>query len=232
LASVYASTRQRCGRRGRVLRRAAQRAGVGVVGASATSWGRGVQARILGGLAKDEQLMADDQHTSMAFVAPHVASKYDLLPHPPAFQPHFHSCQTALPLALHTLQNPSIWTTIFLLTIANASQLANRIVSQHTTTHRALSTLPGLILLMSAGLPFFVLVHSLVVIWDVHASSNIFFSVEAHFCCLVTRVFVCADVSVGVGAFVCVQNTTSGPDSEPHPTTAKTAARKPRPHGW
>ena len=108
--------------------------------------------------------MADDQHTSMAFVAPHVASKYNLLPHPPAFQPHFHSCQTALPLALHTLQNPSIWTTIFLLTIANASQLANRIVSQHTTPHRALSTLPGLILLMSAGLPFFALVHSLVVI--------------------------------------------------------------------
>jgi len=159
LASVYASTRQRCGRRRRVLRRAAQRAGVGVVGASATSWGRGVQARILGGLAKDEQLMADDQHTSMAFVAPHVASKYDLLPHPPAFQPHFQSCQTALPLDLHTLQNPSTWTTI-----ANASQLANRIVSQHTTTHRALSTLPGLILLMSAGLPFFALVHSLVVI--------------------------------------------------------------------
>ena len=48
--------------------------------------------------------MADDRHTSMAFVAPHVASKYDLLPHPPTFQPHFHSCQTALPLALHMSQ--------------------------------------------------------------------------------------------------------------------------------
>ena len=70
--------------------------------------------------------MADDRHTSMAFVVPHVASKYNLLPHPPAFQPHFHSCQTALPFALHTLQNPSICTTTFLLTIANASQLANR----------------------------------------------------------------------------------------------------------
>jgi len=48
------------------------------------------------------------------------------------------------------------------LTIANASQLANRIVSQHTTTHRALSTRPGLVLLMSAGLKSFALVHSLV----------------------------------------------------------------------
>ena len=37
-----------------------------------------------------------------------------------------------------------------------------------------------------------------------HGSSNIFFSVQAHFCCLATCVFVCADVSVGVGAFVCV----------------------------
>ena len=43
--------------------------------------------------------MADDRHTSMAFVAPHVASKYDLLPHPPAFQPPFHSSQPALPPA-------------------------------------------------------------------------------------------------------------------------------------
>ena len=53
----------------------------------------------------------------------------------------------------------------------------------------------------------------------VHGSYNIFFSVQAHFCCLATCVFVCADVSVGVrrgclGAFVCVQNTTSGPESE------------------
>jgi len=127
-----------------------------------------------GGLVKDEQLMADDQHTSMAFVAPHVASKYDLLPHPPAFQPHFHSCQTALPLVLHTLQNPSIWTTIFLLTIAHASQLVNRIVSQHTTTHRALSTLPGLVLLMSVCLPSSALVHSLVAICWRDGSSNIF----------------------------------------------------------
>jgi len=117
-----------------------------------------------GGLAKDGQLMADDRHTSMAFVAPHVDSKYDLLPHPPAFQPHFHSCQTALPSALDTLQNPSIWTTIILLTIANASQLANQIVSQHTTTHPVLSTRPGLVLLMSACLSSFTLVHSLVVI--------------------------------------------------------------------
>ena len=108
--------------------------------------------------------MADDQHTSMAFVAPHVDSKYDLLPHLPAFQPHFHSCQTALPSALDTLQNPSIWTTIILLTIANASQLANQIVSQHTTTHPVLSTRPGLVLLMSACLSSFTLVHSLVVI--------------------------------------------------------------------
>jgi len=50
------------------------------------------------------------------------------------------------------------------LTIANASQLANHIVSQHTTTHRALSTLPGLVLHMSACLPSFALVHSLVVL--------------------------------------------------------------------
>jgi len=58
----------------------------------------------------------------------------------------------------------------------------------------------------------------------VHGSSNIFLSVHAHFCCLATCVFVCADVSVGVGAFVCVQNKTSGPNSEQHPRTAKTAA--------
>ena len=36
--------------------------------------------------------------------------------------------------------------------------------------------------------------------------------------------FVCADVSVGVGAFVCVQNKTSGPNSEQHPRAAKTPA--------
>jgi len=108
--------------------------------------------------------MADDRHTSMAFVTPRVASKCDLLPHPPAFQPHFHPCQTGLHPVLHTLQNPSIWTAVFLLTIASASQLANHIVSQHTTTHRAFSTWPGLVLLMSACLPSFALVHSLVAI--------------------------------------------------------------------
>jgi len=47
--------------------------------------------------------MADNRHTSMAFVAPHVASKYDLLPHPKAFQPHFHSCQTAAFVSQHTV---------------------------------------------------------------------------------------------------------------------------------
>ena len=108
--------------------------------------------------------MADDRHTSMAFVTPRLASKCDLLPHPPAFQPHFHPCQTGLNPAMHTLQNPSIWTAVFLLTIASASQLANRIVSQHTTTHRAFSMRPGLVLLMSACLPSFALVHSLVAI--------------------------------------------------------------------
>ena len=41
-----------------------------------------------------------------------------------------------------------------------------------------------------------------------------FCSVQAHFCYLATCVFVCADVSVGVGAFVCVQNTTAGQDSD------------------
>ena len=80
-----------------------------------------------------------------------------------------------------------------LLTIANASQLAHSIVSQHTTTHHALSTRPPL---------------PLCILWlrfaGLHGSSNIFFSVQAHFCCLATCVFVCADVSVGVGAFVCV----------------------------
>ena len=108
--------------------------------------------------------MADDQHTSMAFVTPRVASKYDLLPHPPAFQPHFHPCQTGLHPVLHTLQNPSIWTAVFLLTIASAPQLAHHIVSPPTTTHRAFSTWPGLVLLMSACLPSFALVHSLVAI--------------------------------------------------------------------
>ena len=49
-----------------------------------------------------------------------------------------------------------------LLTIANASQLAHSIVSQHTTTHSALSTRPELVLLISACLPSFALVHSLV----------------------------------------------------------------------
>ena len=34
---------------------------------------------------------------------------------------------------------------LFLLTIANASQLANHIVSQHTTAHPVLSTRPGLV---------------------------------------------------------------------------------------
>jgi len=71
--------------------------------------------------------MAYDGHTSIAFVTPREASKCDLLPHPPAFQPHFHPCQTGLHPALHTLQNPSIWTAEFLLTIASASQLANHI---------------------------------------------------------------------------------------------------------
>ena len=78
--------------------------------------------------------MADNRHTSMAFVAPHVASKYDLLPHAPAFQPHFHSCQTA-PLYHNT--------------------------PQHTLL---LSTWPELVLLISACLPTFAFVHSLVVI--------------------------------------------------------------------
>ena len=53
--------------------------------------------------SKDGQLMADDRHTSTTFVAPHVASKYDLLPHRTAFQHHFHSRQTAVPPALPTL---------------------------------------------------------------------------------------------------------------------------------
>ena len=105
-----------------------------------------------GGLAKDGQLEAD-RHTFMAFLAPHVTSKCDLLPHPPAFQPHFNSCQTALPSALHTLQNPSICTTTFLLTIANASQLENRIVSQHTTTHRDLSMCQDLFCLCLPACP-------------------------------------------------------------------------------
>ena len=51
-----------------------------------------------------------------------------------------------------------------LLTIANASQLANHIVSQHPTAHPALSTRPGLVLLMSVWLPFLALVHPLFVI--------------------------------------------------------------------
>ena len=46
--------------------------------------------------------MADDRHTPMAFVTPREASKCDLLPHPPAFQPHFHPCQTGLDPVLHT----------------------------------------------------------------------------------------------------------------------------------
>ena len=43
--------------------------------------------------------------------------------------------------------------------------LATRIVSLHTSTHPALPTPPGLVLLMSACLPLLALVHSLFVIY-------------------------------------------------------------------
>jgi len=85
-------------------------------------------------------------------------------PTPPAFQPHFHPCQTGLHPALHTSRIHPSGRQYFLMTIASASQLADRIVSKHTTTHRAFSTRPGLVLLMSACLPSFALVHSLVAI--------------------------------------------------------------------
>ena len=123
LASVYASTRWRCGQRGSVLPNVALRSvrvssllvllrHRGNGGCKLGFWGA-VEGRAANGRrSKDGQLMADDRHTSTTFVAPHVASKYDLLPHHTAFQPYLHSRQTAVPPALPTPRNHSICTNI------------------------------------------------------------------------------------------------------------------------
>ena len=76
---------------------------------------------------------------------------------------------------------------------------------QHTVLSQRGQDLSCLCLLACPPLP-------LCILWlrfaGVHGSSNIFFSVQAHFCCLTTCMFVGADVSVGGCVCVCVQNST------------------------
>jgi len=104
-------------------------------------------------------LMADDRHTSMASHTPHVALTCDL--HPTPYHSHPTSLHTKLPYLLPcTPRRVHQSGRTILFTIANASHLTTR-----TTPHPVCPHGPDLFCLCLFAPPFFVLVHSLVVVY-------------------------------------------------------------------
>ena len=162
-ASVYASTRWRCGRRGSVLYSVALRS-VRVSSLLVLLRRRGNGGCRLGFRGTVEGRAADGRRQTHLHdtrrATHHLEIRFAPPPHsiptPLPFTPNCSpACLAHPPESLHLHK-------YCLLTIANASQLAHSIVSQHTTTHSALSIRPELVFLMSAFMPSFVFVHCLV----------------------------------------------------------------------